>query len=67
MPEVRGKTGLGSATPEVGMMAAASAAKLRTGTGHYPQLPGSLCSLAFPRDPQPGASSTGGAHDLLRI
>ena len=64
---MRGKTGLVSVTPKVGMMAAASAAKLRTGTGHYPQLPGSLCSLALPRDPQPGASSAGGAHDLLRM
>ena len=34
MPEVRGRTWLWSLTPEVGVMAAAAATKLWTGTGH---------------------------------
>ena len=46
---------------EVGMMVTSAAAKLYAGAGHYPQLSGSLCILALPRDPWSKANSSGRA------
>lgn len=37
----------------------AIATELWASTGHCPYLPGSLCSLALPRDPWPGANFPG--------
>lgn len=48
-----------SLTLEVSVSATAIATELWASTGHCPYLPGSLCSLALPRDPWPRANFPG--------